>query len=53
MLISLLEGEKDDEILGKMSFSLQMDDLKDRMLRVFGGFLHQHKSFPTTLLEPG
>lgn len=53
MLVSLLEGEKDTEILGKMSFSLTFDDLKDRLLRVFGVFLNQHKSFPTHLQEPG
>ena len=39
MLTSLLEGEEDIEILQKMNFSLQIDDLKDRMLNVFGNFL--------------
>jgi len=39
MLISLLEGEKDVEILQKMAFSLTIDDMKERLLNVFGGFL--------------
>lgn len=39
MLVSLLEGEKDLEILAKMSFSITMDDMKDRLLNVFGVFL--------------
>lgn len=51
MLVSLLEGEKDLEILAKMSFSITMDDMKDRLLNVFGVFLQQHKIFPAHLLD--
>jgi hypothetical protein len=50
MLISLLEGEKDIEILQKMAFSLTIDDLKERLLNVFGGFLITLKMFPLTHL---
>ena len=46
MLTSLLEGEEDTEILSKMSFSLQMSDLKDRMLNVFGTYLREIDMYP-------
>ena len=46
MLTSLLEGEEDLEILQRMNFSLQIDDLKDRMLNVFGNFLIKLEIFP-------
>ena len=46
MIISLLEGEEDIEILQRMNFSLQIEDLKNRMLNVFGKFLVNIKLFP-------
>ena len=46
MIVSLLEGEEDIEILQRMNFSLQISDLKDRMLNVFGNFLIKLKLFP-------
>ena len=46
MIISLLEGEEDIEILSRMNFSLQIEDLKNRMLNVFGTFLVNLKLFP-------
>ena len=46
MLLSLLEGELDLEILQKMAFSLSLPDIKDRILNVFGVFLHQMGLFP-------
>lgn len=53
MLLSLLEGEKDIEILQKMSFSLSIEDLKERLVNVFGNFLHKLKLYPLNLIEPG
>jgi len=53
MLVSLLEGEQDIEILQKMAFSLSIDDLKERLVNVFGVFLHKLKLYPVNLLEPG
>lgn len=53
MLLSLLEGELDIEILQKMSFSLQMPDIKDRILNVFGMFLQQLNLFPKYIIEKG
>jgi hypothetical protein len=53
MLVSLLEGEQDMEILQKMSFSLSADDLKDRLVNVFGCFLHKIGLYPITMLQPG
>ena len=47
MVVSLLEGEEDVEILQRMNFSLQFSDLKNRMLNVFGNFLIKLKLFPT------
>lgn len=52
MLVSLLEGELDIEIIQKMSFSLSGDDLKERLLNVFGRFLHKLKLYPTDQLHP-
>lgn len=46
MIVSLLEGEEDVEILQRMNFSLQISDLKNRMLNVFGNFLINLKLFP-------
>ena len=46
MLTSLLEGPTDVEILSKMDFSLQIPDLKNRMLNVFGVFLRELEIFP-------
>ena len=46
MVNSLLEGEEDIEILTRMNFSLQIGDLKNRMLNVFGVFLINLKLFP-------
>ena len=51
MLVSLLEGEQDLEILQKMSFSLSAEDLKERFLNVFGRFLHRLKLFPVNKLS--
>ena len=53
MLVALLEGESDLEILGKMSLSLSYEDLKDRLLNVFGVFLHKIKLYPTFKLLEG
>ena len=41
LLTSLLEGKEDKDILSKMAFSLQIPELKNRMLNVFGKFLLQ------------
>ena len=51
MLVSLLEGEQDLEILQKMQFSLTIEDLKERLLNVFGVFLHKHNLYPKHLLD--
>jgi hypothetical protein len=53
MLVSLLEGELDFEILQKMAFSLSIEDMKERLVNVFGVFLHKLKLYPVNLLEPG
>ena len=47
MLTSLLEGEEDMEILSRMNFSLDVPDLKNRMLNVFGNYLKEIKMYPT------
>ena len=36
-----------------MAFSLSIDDLKERLVNVFGVFLHKLKLYPVNLLEPG
>ena len=46
MIVSLLEGEEDIDILQRMTFSLQIGDMKNRMLNVFGNFLVKLKLFP-------
>lgn len=51
MVVSLLEGEEDVEILQRMNFSLQVSDLKNRMLNVFGNFLIKLKLFPVHQLS--
>lgn len=51
MLLSLLEGEQDIEILSKMAFSLSMPDIKDRMLNVFGVFLNELNLYPINKLK--
>jgi len=53
VLLSLLEGEEDVEICQKMAFSLSVEDIKDRMVNVFGVFLHDLKLFPLTMLKEG
>lgn len=53
MLLSLLEGEQDDEILQKMAFSLSLDDVLNRILNVYGVFLHVLKLFPRDKLKEG
>ena len=53
ILLSLLEGEEDTEICQKMAFSISIEDIKDRMLNVFGVFLHSIKLFPITKLKEG
>ena len=53
ILLSLLEGEEDFEICSKMAFSISIEDIKDRMLNVFGVFLHSIKLFPITKLKEG
>lgn len=53
VFVSLLEGEQDLEIISKMAFSLQIEDLKERLVNVFGVFLHKLKLFPVNHLEPG
>lgn len=53
MLVSLLEGEQDLEILQKMSFSLSVEDLKERLVNVFGLFLHRLKLYPLNKLSEG
>ena len=50
MIVSLLEGEEDIDILQRMTFSLQIGDLKNRMLNVFGNFLIKLKLFPQAAL---
>ena len=39
MLTSLLEGKEDRWILQKISFSLQIPELRKRMMNVFGSFI--------------
>ena len=46
MLTSLVEGSEDTEIIGKMCFSLQIGDLKNRMLNVFGNYLDEIGMYP-------
>ena len=53
ILLSLLEGEEDSEICSKMAFSISIEDIKDRMLNVFGVFLHSIKLFPVIKLKEG
>ena len=53
LLVALLEGELDIEILQKMSFSLSVDDLKDRLLNVFGVFLDNLSLYPIEKLNKG
>lgn len=53
MILSLLEGEQDNEILNKIQFSLSIEDMKARLLTVFGVFLHNHKLYPMHKLQPG
>jgi len=53
LLVALLEGELDIEILQKMSFSLSVDDLKDRLLNVFGVFLDNLSLYPIDKLNKG
>lgn len=36
-----------------MSFSLSVEDLKERLLNVFGNFLHKLKLYPLNLIQPG
>jgi hypothetical protein len=35
-----------------MSFSLSIEDLKERLVNVFGNFLHKLKLYPLNQLEP-
>lgn len=51
ILLSLLEGAEDVEICSKITFSISIEDIKDRMLNVFGVFLHSIKLFPLTKLR--
>jgi hypothetical protein len=53
LLVAELEGELDIEILQKMSFSLSVDDLKDRLLNVFGVFLDNLSLYPIDKLNKG
>ena len=53
MLLSLLEGEQDIEILQKMAFSLSIQDIKERIMNVFGVFLNTMGLFPVKKLKPG
>jgi hypothetical protein len=41
LLMSLIEGEKDFEIMKRMAFSLDMEVLKERMLSVFKSFAEE------------
>jgi hypothetical protein len=51
LLVSLLEGEQDLEILSKMSVSLAFEDIKDRLLDVFGTFIHKLGKYPRDQLN--
>jgi len=53
MLLSLLEGGEDIEILQKMAFSLSINDMKDRMVNVFGNFLVKIDLMPKGRLPTG
>ena len=53
MLLSLLEGEQDVVILDKMDFSLSIEDIKNRILDVYGNFLVSIELYPLEKLEPG
>jgi len=46
MLTSLLEGEEDLLLLDRMNVSLQIPDLKDRMVNVFGNYLKEIELYP-------
>ena len=46
MLLSLLEGEQDVVILDKMDFSLSIEDIKNRILDVYGVFLLRIELYP-------
>jgi len=51
MLLSLLEGEQDVFILDKMDFSLSLEDIKNRILDVYGVFLITVELYPINKLE--
>ncbi len=53
MLLSLLEGEQDVFILDKMDFSLSFEDIKNRILDVYGVFLITIELYPLDKLQPG
>ena len=46
MLTSLLEGEEDLMLLDRMNVSLQIPDLKNRMVNVFGNYLKEIDLYP-------
>jgi hypothetical protein len=52
-LWSLLEGEQDVFILDKMDFSLSFEDIKNRILDVYGVFLITIELYPLDKLQPG
>jgi hypothetical protein len=51
MLLSLLEGSDNKETLEKMVSTIVFDDLKNRMLNVFGKFLIKLGEFPMMKLR--
>lgn len=53
MLLSLLEGEQDVVILDKMDFSLSIEDIKNRILDVYGVFLLRIELYPLDQLQSG
>ena len=53
MLLSLIEGEKDIDILSKMAFSLSIEDIIDRITNVYGVFLNTLKIYPVEKLQAG
>jgi hypothetical protein len=53
MLLSLLEGEQDVIILDKMDFSLSFEDIKNRILDVYGVFLLNIELYPLEKLQAG
>lgn len=51
LLLSLLEGAENSVILTRMANTIMFNAVKDRMVNVFGKFLHRLDIFPKVLLK--